>query len=80
MISKELLKKYEMLELKDYEEIYGTSKETKLTFYDTFLKATDYLAIKLAEGLISKEDKAEEFEARQFCRDEINRLESEENK
>ena len=68
-ISKELLEKYHMGEKETY--------ESEIFYYQTFLKQTDYLAYKLAEGLITKEDKAEEFEARQFCRDEINRLQSE---
>ena len=72
MISKELLKKYSVGTKEDY--------KSEKQVYIEFLKQTDYLASKLAEGLITKEDKAEEFEARQFCRDEINRLESEENK
>ena len=57
----------------------GSAEEYKSEkmVYIEFLKQTDYLASKLAEGLITKEDKAEEFEARQFCRDEINRLQSE---
>ena len=69
MISKNLLKKYNI----------GTKEEYKseMQVYIEFLKQTDYLASKLAEGLITKEDKAEEFEARQFARDEINRLENE---
>lgn len=42
------------------------------------LADTDYKAIKYAEGLISDEDYAETKALRQAWRDEINRLESEE--
>ena len=42
------------------------------------LKDTDYKAIKFAEGFISDEDYAETKALRQAWRDEINRLESEE--
>ena len=42
------------------------------------LKDTDYKAIKYAEGFISDEDYAETKALRQSWRDEINRLESEE--
>lgn len=42
------------------------------------LADTDYKAIKYAEGLISDEDYAETKALRQSWRDEINRLESEE--
>ena len=62
-----ILKKYNM----------DNSKLDGALFYETFLIQTDYLAVKLAEGLITKEDKAEEFEARQFARDEINGLSNE---
>ena len=77
-IPSELLKKYNCFEsVEAAKESFGENKYTEITFYDTFLKQTDYLTYKLAEGLISKEDKAEEFKARQFCRDEINRLSNE---
>lgn len=42
------------------------------------LADTDYKAIKFAEGFISDEDYAETKALRQAWRDEINRLESEE--
>ena len=42
------------------------------------LADTDYKAIKYAEGFISDEDYAETKALRQAWRDEINRLESEE--
>lgn len=42
------------------------------------LSATDYKAIKYAEGLISAEEYADTKAQRQAWRDEINRLEEEE--
>ena len=76
-ISKELISKYKVVPLEELVEKIGIENIAKINFYQFFLENTDYLAMKLAEGLINKEDKAEEFEARQFARDEINRLQSE---
>lgn len=42
------------------------------------LAETDYIACKIAEGVATKEEYAEQIEQRQKWRDEINKLESEE--
>ena len=77
-ISKEILKKYHCFEtIEMAKEFFGDTTDTEITFYETFLKQTDYLAMKLAEGLITRDDKKAEFDARDFARQEINRLQSE---
>lgn len=41
------------------------------------LAETDYVACKIAEGVATKEEYAEQIKQRQLWREEINRLESE---
>lgn len=79
MINEKILSKYSILPFEKFKMQYDNVNENSLliTYYLEFLNETDYLAMKLAEGLITKEDKRDEFEARQFCRDEINRLSKE---
>ena len=52
MISNELLKKYNMMTLEEYKEIFGDSKETELTFYKTILIQTDHIPNKITEQLV----------------------------
>ena len=62
----------------DSEDIIEISIEEQIEILKQNLKDTDYKAIKYAEGLISEQDYAEIKAQRQAWRDEINRLESEE--
>ena len=62
----------------DSEDVIEISIEEQIEILKQNLKDTDYKAIKYAEGAISEEDYAEIKAQRQAWRDEINRLESEE--
>ena len=84
MISDEILKKYDMKSLEEYEKDYGNSLDTEIGFYQTFLMQTDYIDNKLNEEYILgasksalKEKYGEILELRKFAREQINRLESE---
>ena len=79
-IPKEMLKKYycyESLELA--EQVHGKSDETTLTFYETFLKATDYIVTKVSENNLMQRnittDYTDVFEAREFAREQIRLIE-----
>lgn len=52
MISKELLAKYNMVPLTKYKEIFGDTLDTELSFYDTFLRQTDHIPLKVMENFI----------------------------
>jgi uncharacterized membrane protein len=54
-----------------------TDKVEQITALKNKLRATDYLAIKYAEGMITEEEYAPMKAQRQAWRDEINRLEME---
>ena len=88
MIPKELLEKYSMGDMEDY--------ESEHTFYQTFLIQTDHIPLKIIEAYITymvennvnvgnmkrffadvEEQYGEVLEARKFAREEINRIESE---
>ena len=74
MISENVLKKYPMFEMID------KTKEGQIFYYQTFLSQTDYVSNKIIEAKVlgkETEDYTEVLEARQFARDEINRLEAE---
>ena len=53
------------------------ARENRLTIarYKANLAATDYIAIKLAEGAATADEYAEELAHRRYWRSEINRLE-----
>ena len=55
------------------------ARENRLTIarYKANLAATDYIAIKIAEGAATAEEYAEELAHRRYWRSEINRLEAE---
>lgn len=57
-------------------EIAITNKKKRINELKALLQATDYQAIKYAEGLITEADYAPIKTQRQAWRDEINRLES----
>ena len=77
MISEKILEKYNFPSLNDFKTfvVYGSEKKILNDYYVEFLKATDYIASKLAEGVATKEEYAEELKAREFARSEIRRLE-----
>lgn len=52
MFSIDLLKKYNILSLKEYKEMYGDSVDTEKTFYETFLIQTDHIPLKIFEDYI----------------------------
>ena len=54
MIKKEIFAKYKMVSLEEYKERLGDSVDTELTFYQTFLKQTDHIPIKIIEGLMEE--------------------------
>ena len=79
MIKEELLKKYDMLSLKEYKDIFGDTLNTEITFLKTFLIQTDYIPNKLIESqimTINCDDYTEELQTRQFCREQIDKLTS----
>ena len=48
----ELLKKYNMVTLEEYKDIFGDTEEIEYRFYDTFLKQTDHIPLKIVERLV----------------------------
>ena len=81
MLADEILARYHMIPLTGYKERYGDTDETERVFYSTFLTQTDYVAAKLAEaaylGQTPGEDYTEVLAARQYAREEINKLQTE---
>lgn len=75
MIPAELVQKYEMATLEKCIEMFGESANTERTFYQTFLRQTDHIPLKLIEGSISSTDVAEELKYREIARQEIARIE-----
>ena len=81
MINEKLLKKYNMKPLIKYENDFGKSKDTEITFYRTFLIQTDHIPNKIIEAQIlgeTVEDYTEILNARKFAREQINKLNGEE--
>ena len=61
-------------------EMIDKTKEGQIFYYQTFLNQTDYVVNKIIESnILGKETKdyTEVLKARQFARDEINRLSKE---
>lgn len=75
MIPDSLLARYHMGGMQDYEKIGMPAQ----FFYQTFLTQTDYVAAKLSEaaylGQAPDEDYTEVLAARQYAREEINKIE-----
>lgn len=73
-----LAKKYEMDVLEDYVK---NSEEpewfAKILWYETFLRFTDYIVLKLTEGSLTTEDCKDELAAREIARQEIAKLNGE---
>lgn len=68
------------LKIKNGELVDNASKlkiQARITELKTLLAATDYKALKFAEGAITKTEYAETKVLRQSYRDEINKLEAE---
>ena len=72
----ELLKKYGLPSIESFRENMR-SGESEHMYYEQFLKATDYVILKLIEGAISSADVAEELKYREIARQEIAKLEGE---
>lgn len=75
MIPAELVQKYEMATLEKCIEMFGESANTERTFYQTFLRQTDHIPLKLIEGSILSADVAEELKYREIARQEIAKIE-----
>lgn len=52
MIPKEILNKYNMQTLEEYKKTFGDSKESEMSFYETFLIQTDHIPLKIIERLV----------------------------
>ena len=74
-----ILSKMTAKEIEQYNNEISIPTSEKIVLLKQNLADTDYKAIKYAEGLISEEDYQETKAQRQAWRDEINRLESENN-
>lgn len=83
MLTDDILARYHMLPLTGYKERFGDTTETERVFYSTFLTQTDYVAAKLSEaaylGQAPDEDYTEVLAARQYAREEINKLKGVQN-
>lgn len=83
MIPQDILNKYGMKTLDGYKEDFGDSIDTEIVFYKTFLVQTDYIDNKILEGIVygkSPEELKSKYgdilEIREYCREQINRLEA----
>lgn len=54
MIPIELLTKYHMVSLDEYKEFDGDTVDTERMFYETFLKQTDHIPLKIFENVIEE--------------------------
>lgn len=76
MITQELLKKYHMVTLEEYKEIFEDSIEVEIDYYKTFLIQTDHIPNKIIEAQIlgeEVEDYTEILLSRKYARDKINK-------
>lgn len=77
MITQELLKKYNMVTLEEYKEIFEDSIEVEIDYYKTFLIQTDHIPNKIIEAQIlgeEVEDYTEILLSRKYARDKINKI------
>ena len=51
-ISKDLLRKYNMLTLAEYKQNFGDTQKIEKIFYQTFLKQTDHIPSEIFESFI----------------------------
>lgn len=75
MINNEILANCKMQTLEEYISLFGDAPISLIAFYETFLRQTDYVAAKIAEGVATVEDYTNILGSRNFAREEINRLE-----
>ena len=63
-----------------YIDRHGDTLETRITYYQTYLSHTDYIAAKLAEAVYTGEKIAEDYSEvirlRKEARDKINELQA----
>ena len=52
MLTQELLQKYHMITLDKYKGLFGDTVATEKMFYETFLKQTDHIPLKIFENFI----------------------------
>ena len=70
-----LAQKYNMDTLEDFKNYIEEPEDFAIMlWYQTFLKLTDHIPIKLMEGSLSTDDCREELAAREFARSEVARL------
>ena len=77
MLTKELLKKYNMTTLEKYKEFFDDSAEVEVDYYKTFLIQTDHIPNKIIEAQIlgeEVEDYTEILQARKYARNKINEI------
>lgn len=73
-----LAQKYNMDTLEDFKNFSEEPEDfATMMWYQTFLKLTDHIPIKLMEGSLSTEDCREELAARELARSEIARINGE---
>lgn len=80
MISEDLLVRYNMGNIEDYEALAGSKEKGKYDFYRTFLIQTDYVPNKIIEAQAMGEqvdqDYTEILQARAYAREQISFMDS----
>ena len=80
MISEELIARYNMGNIEDYEALAGSRKKGEYDFYRTFLIQTDYVPNKIIEAQAMGEqvdqDYTEILQARAYAREQISFMDS----
>ena len=78
MISEELLVRYNMGNIEDYEALAGSKEKGKYDFYRTFLIQTDYLPNKIIEaqalGIPIDQDYTQILQARAYARQKLSEI------
>ncbi len=70
-----LAQKYNMDTLEDFKNFSREPEDfATMLWYQTFLKLTDHIPIKLMEGSLSTQDCREELASREFARGEVAKL------
>lgn len=73
-----IAKKYDMDTLEDFiAESEEPETIAKILWYETFLRFTDYIVLKLTEGTMTTSDCKDELAAREIARREIAKLNGE---
>ena len=80
VISEDLLVRYNMGNIEDYEALAGSKEKGKYDFYRTFLIQTDYVPNKIIEAQAMGEqvdqDYTEILQARAYAREQISFMDS----